>query len=427
MTYKLFFANDAGNDSMKTTLFSNNVSDDLKEIFSSGEDLECPSVIAMKNSLDVTAPIEFSSQEEKDNYMKDFLNHMDVSITSSSVKESGRFLVGQAALNSSLPLTHFDFNDLSGKSEVDLTLLLSLSILAGKRVKDAYTKGESLDEQLKMEVYMTTALPINEAKQPNVLNTYRKRYMDNAHVITFHNFKNPISVSIDFKQVHVGLEGEVAFAAIKNSPLAYPELAKSIVTYLNKKYPQAAGQIDNQFISNIKNAIGFDLGSKTSDCTVMVDGKANTITSNSIMRGYDNVLQQAVNYLQTQHYGFDNIRQLQEYLKQSSDPFMVQGKEMVAKVVKNASEPFADEIVASASQTLRSVGTNMKSCFIFGGAAVPMKDSELFTKLNEKFKGFNGGQIIPIIWIDRKFAQKLNLMGLVLILKALVINQNNQK
>ena len=31
MTYKLYFANDAGNDSMKTTLFSNNVSDDLKE------------------------------------------------------------------------------------------------------------------------------------------------------------------------------------------------------------------------------------------------------------------------------------------------------------------------------------------------------------------------------------------------------------
>ena len=43
-----------------------------------------------------------------------------------------------------MPLTHFDYNDLSGKSEVDLTLLLTLSNLAGKRVQDAYKKGEDL-------------------------------------------------------------------------------------------------------------------------------------------------------------------------------------------------------------------------------------------------------------------------------------------
>ena len=39
--------------------------------------------------------------------------------------------------------------------------------------------------------------------------------MDNTHIVTFHNFKNPISVSLQFKNVFVGLEGEVAlFEAI---------------------------------------------------------------------------------------------------------------------------------------------------------------------------------------------------------------------
>lgn len=140
MTYKLYFANDAGNDSLKGTLFTSDGTETAKQIFSAGEDIECPSVIAMKDSLDVTAPVEFSSEAEKDAYMDDFLKHMDVSITSSSVSESGRFLVGQAALDSTMPLTHFDYNDLSGKSEVDLTLLLTLSNLAGKRVQDAYKK-----------------------------------------------------------------------------------------------------------------------------------------------------------------------------------------------------------------------------------------------------------------------------------------------
>lgn len=250
MTYKLYFANDAGNDSLKGTLFASDGTETAKQIFSAGEDIECPSVIAMKDSLDVTAPVEFSSEAEKDAYMDDFLKHMDVSITSSSVSEAGRFLVGQAALDSTMPLTHFDYNDLSGKSEVDLTLLLTLSNLAGKRVQDAYKKGEDLDNQLKMDVYMTTALPISEAKQPNVLRNYRKRYMDNTHIVTFHNFKNPISVSLQFKNVFVGLEGEVAFAAIKNSPNAYPELANSIINSLKAKYPKVADKINNQFIKN---------------------------------------------------------------------------------------------------------------------------------------------------------------------------------
>ncbi|GFI59376.1 hypothetical protein IMSAG044_00258 [Lactobacillaceae bacterium] len=420
MTYKLYFANDAGNDSLKGTLFTSDGTETAKQIFNAGEDIECPSVIAMKDSLDVTAPVEFSSEAEKDAYMDDFLKHMDVSITSSSVSESGRFLVGQAALDSTMPLTHFDYNDLSGKSEVDLTLLLTLSNLAGKRVQDAYKKGEDLDNQLKMDVYMTTALPISEAKQPNVLRNYRKRYMDNTHIVTFHNFKNPISVSLQFKNVFVGLEGEVAFAAIKNSPNAYPELANSIINSLKEKYPKVADKINNQFIKNIKDAIGFDLGGKTSDCTVITNGKPNIMASNSIMRGYDNVLQRSVDYLQTKNYGFDNIRQLQKYLNEDENPFAPGSKEKVIKVVSSAAEPFADEIVSNASQTLRKIGTSIKIGFVFGGAAVPMKTTRLYEKLNNKFMSFNGDQIIPIVWVDVPYAQVLNRMGLVLILKALM-------
>ena len=41
-------------------------------------------------------------------------------------------------------------------------------------------------------------------------------------------------------------------------------------------------------------------------------------------------------------------------------------------------------------------------------------------KLNNKFMSFNGDQIIPIVWVDGPYAQVLNRMGLVLILKALM-------
>lgn len=223
-----------------------------------------------------------------------------------------------------------------------------------------------------------------------------------------------------FKNVFVGLEGEVAFAAIKNSPNAYPELANSIINSLKEKYPKVADKINNQFIKNIKDAIGFDLGGKTSDCTVITNGKPNIMASNSIMRGYDNVLQRSVDYLQTKNYGFDNIRQLQKYLNEDENPFAPGSKEKVIKVVSSAAEPFADEIVSNASQTLRKIGTSIKIGFVFGGAAVPMKTTRLYEKLNNKFMSFNGDQIIPIVWVDGPYAQVLNRMGLVLILKALM-------
>ena len=42
-----------------------------------------------------------------------------------------------------------------------------------------------------------------------------------------------------------------------------------------------------------------------------------------------------------------------------------------------------------------------------------MKDqSQLRTKLDAKLKDFNGGQAVPVIWIDKKFAQVLNRDGL---------------
>ena len=94
MTYKLYFANDAGNDSLKGTLFTSDGTETAKQIFSAGEDIECPSVIAMKDSLDVTAPVEFSSEAEKDAYMDDFL--MNVGRKS---RDFSHGIYGQKSLN----------------------------------------------------------------------------------------------------------------------------------------------------------------------------------------------------------------------------------------------------------------------------------------------------------------------------------------
>ena len=98
-----------------------------------GEEKKFPSVLAIQREQDILAPVEFEDQSEKDIYMKDFLNHMDVTVSSSSVKMQGRYLIGNAAIDSGLQLTSFDINSLSGKADSVLSLIFTLSLAAGTR------------------------------------------------------------------------------------------------------------------------------------------------------------------------------------------------------------------------------------------------------------------------------------------------------
>ena len=76
-----------------------------------GENIKFPSVISAERPQDIQAPMEFDTKQDQDAYMKDFLNNMDVTVSSNAVKTSGRFLVGNAAIDSGLAIRSFDVND----------------------------------------------------------------------------------------------------------------------------------------------------------------------------------------------------------------------------------------------------------------------------------------------------------------------------
>lgn len=351
----IFVANDAGNDSIKAVL------DD--------KHFTMPSVVALLGSRDITEPITFDDKKQEQEHMSHFLEHMDASISSSSIQEQHRFLVGKAAVDSQLQLTSFDFNDYSGKSEVDLTLLLTLSMIAGFRVERAYQNGEDLTNPLQASVVMTTALPITEGKQPGVVDAYKQRYINHSHVVTFHNFINPITVSIKFKQVEVGLEGEMAQLAISNSKNLNKDLGQAIFSSFKKTYPNLANDITLSDIINARCVLGIDIGGKTTDFALVVNGQVNAKASLSLIRGYDNVLQDSIDDLQSnekRHFSFESIAQLQDYLKHPN-PFAKEGRKDVLTTIEDHSEPFADQIIQATSKILRKAGLCIWWRFYFNG------------------------------------------------------------
>lgn len=396
MTEKIMkVANDLGYGSVKANI--------------DGEDIKFPSVIASERPQDIQAPTEFDTKEEQNAYMKDFLNNMDVSVSSNSVKISGRFLVGNAAVDSGLPIRSFDVNDYTGKSKTDLAIILTLSMIAGKKVQEAYAAGQDLKEALKVKVNMATALPVSEGKVNNAKETYKDRYIGSTHTVTFHNFKDPITVTIEFNKVFVALEGETAQVLISSD---YEGLTKTIKEDFDKNYPELKDEIKATDLIKSRNVLGIDIGEGTTDVVAIINGKSNSAASASLPQGYGNVLQDAVRVLQDQQMNFEERSQLQNFLSEKVSPLRRARQEKARQVVYSQIEPLADKIIDTVSQTMR-IAKDTELVYVYGGGSIPMmNESNLREELNEKLKSFSGGYDVPVVWIDKKYAQYLNELGL---------------
>ena len=400
---KMNVANDLGYGSVKAKV------NDTKIHF--------PSVLALQREQDIAKPVEFDSEKEKLSYLSDMINHMDITVSSSAVKTQGRFLLGTAAVKSSLPMRAFDVNDFTGKSDNDLSIILTLGMIAAQRVALAVENGEDLSEQLNAEVNMTTALPVSEGKKNGIVDSYINKYVNSKHTVVFHNLKDPITVSLTFNKVYVALEGEVAQLYIQNSDIKLKGLIKKDFA---KNYPELATEIEVTDLVNIRNLLGIDIGEGTTDLVVIKDGKANAVSSTSLPTGYGNALQDAIDVLQTQNMNFEARSQLQDYLSQDVSPLAKRMQNKVRQTVFEQLAPFADKIVEAASKTMRKAGANVEVLYVYGGGSIPMlEQTELRQKLAQKMKDFSGGIDVPVIWIDKSYAQILNEKGLELVLNVL--------
>lgn len=400
---KMNVANDLGYGSVKAKV------NDTKIHF--------PSVLALQREQDIAKPVEFDSEKEKLSYLSDIINHMDITVSSSAVKTQGRFLLGTAAVKSSLPMRAFDVNDFTGKSDNDLSIILTLGMIAAQRVALAVENGEDLSEQFNAEVNMTTALPVSEGKKNGIVDSYINKYVNSKHTVVFHNLKDPITVSLTFNKVYVALEGEVAQLYIQNSDIKLKGLIKKDFA---KNYPELATEIEVTDLVKIKNLLGIDIGEGTTDLVVIKDGKANAVSSTSLPTGYGNALQDAIDVLQTQNMNFEARSQLQDYLSQDVSPLAKRMQNKVRQTVFEQLAPFADKIVEAASKTMRKAGANVEVLYVYGGGSIPMlEQTELRQKLAQKMKDFSGGIDVPVIWIDKSYAQILNEKGLELVLNVL--------
>ena len=204
---------------------------------------------------------------------------------------------------------------------------------------------------------------------------------------------------------------------MKNSDIKLQGLIKQD---FSKNYPELANDIKVSDLVKIDNLLGIDIGEGTTDLVVIKEGHANAVASTSLPTGYGNALQDAIDVLQTENMNFEARSQLQDYLAQEVSLLAKRMQTKVRQIVFEQLEPFADKIVTAASKTMRKAGANVEILYVYGGGSIPMlEQTALRQKLSQKMKDFSGGIDVPVIWINKSYAQNLNEKGLELILKAM--------
>lgn len=348
--------------------------------------------------------------QDLDIFMSDIINQMDLSFASPLVESTERRLFGERALKSGLNLEEFDVFARTSKAEVDISGVLALGVLAADQLQEYYTKEKTLpNSTIRAHVDLATALPISEHRKHEKI--YRDRYLNsgNPHIVTFHNFEQPVHVELIFDNVYVANEGESAQYGLMFAKEPFLDMIHKEAI---KRFPN--GELDGitgRDLVSAENTLGIDIGEGTIDFAVFSNGRFNQDASSTLNQGYGSVLESTLSKLQDQGYPYKSRKELSEFIHKQPSPFTRKKWTHVNEVNQSEEMRFGDIVSSEVSKVFSRVGGFIEVIFVFGGGATPLEWS-LFNKLQSRVAEFGDDNLLPIVYLDSRYSRFLNVQGL---------------
>ena len=376
-----------------------------------GTTIKFPSVTAV-NFTGAGLPVP---NENLDEFFKSSIyDQMEASFDSNTVKNTSHRFFGERAMASGLTLEEFDVNSGQSKAEVDLSGVLILGSIAGRVLVSYWGKNKMLPkETLKVTCDLITALPVTEYRA--FRDGYAKRFMGQSHMVTIHNFEQPVRIEITFTSVHVMSEGEAAGYAMIYSD-------DSLMQGFLDEARAAGQQLDGITAQDLKDAgstIGLDIGEGTLNFAVFTNGKFNYDISTRVPKGYSQVLMRTMDrVLENGGPRFSSRKELSEFMAKEPSALARARYNSVKAVLEQECEAFASEIAMKTSQIISKAGGLIEAVYVFGGGAIPMKQF-LYKKLVDITSAGPGGDPLPLLYLSDEKAQLLNEFGLYMVAEKL--------
>lgn len=356
-------------------------------------------------------PVE--TQEGIANIMNNVFECMDMSFDSNMITDGKRRWLGKRAISANKTgLESFNITANISKAKQDLSPVLALACIAGAALKDYWNVNQALPTDiLEVHASLAVALPIEEYRDYRT--GYKQAFKSNFHLVTIHNFVEPVRIKIVIDAVAVGAEGASAQYAIAEygEPL-YNELLRNASAH--------GAQLDGlqaRHLSKIVNIMGIDIGEGTVNFPVFTNGDFNPDASRSINSGFGTVLENAILPLRNAGHQFKGGRKaLADYLQAEpdQDDWFRSDYEDVFRIVTNESQILVNEII---SQFTDIIGSGVRVAYVYGGGATPMRDI-LYPRLLSASKRFAGTKKdFPILYLGSQYSQILNREGLYIMAK----------
>lgn len=228
--------------------------------------------------------------------------------------------------------------------------------------------------------------------------------------MTINNFDKPINVHIQFSQVAVEPEGLTGERGLIISP-TYRGMYRDDDVFNPLLVDYQLDHFDGQDMAEAGNVICIDIGDGTVDFSTMNGLSTLTLANlnDSLASGVGNVATDAINAL---HQKYPMIRKLNrqkfmEIANRGNDRESRAYKEFFDEQVKSLNR----RIISKLSAIYNSLDQQVGMIIVSGGGAIALKDS-LAPALKEAMSKLDIFDRTKIFWVDKEFAQTLNLDGL---------------
>lgn len=354
--------------------------------------------------------INHTDKDAVEKTVENLLNEMNVVI------DNKQYLVGNAAKNSTIEHISTDINARKGKAHMSMSKIVPLSTIAAYAVQQAHKAGKNIFSPIEVDVVMANNLPINEmANDPSVKDYYANLFTGKNHIVIFKNFDNDISVTINFKEVNVYKEGEVAISIARKYS---KELRQYLIKTIGEYYPKVDAK---EFLENVKNILGIDIGFQTVDFPLIINGNGDPFNSTSINSGYGNVLASGWQYLPqlTQGYSVKDVVAFQNLLNSKPRTEIDEENKNYALEAEKTATPELIRNVITRFNSIISNTENLELVLLMGGGTIPlMERTDYREQLVESLKLYRSSALV--IHLDKEFATYANLIGLEILAHAMV-------
>lgn len=366
----------------------------------------------------ITDGERFGSDTELAEYMENFVLDIKSQVFSTAISpaRNGRvYLIGDTALDIPALVETASVGDFKDKSKADMPLIITLTNIASEAIYTEYLRTRTLPKSLEVVVDMTVALPILESRKKGNVEAYEARYLDNEHRVVCRNFKEDIEVIIEFNEVLVMFEGEAAQHKIRH---AKGGLLQNIQNELNAHYPElVADGVTAEMIVKQSTVMGIDIGDVTTDFPHFKNGKLSEISSDSVNLGYGLALEEAVKKLNSDGIKVSTRSQIVDIIEKKDEPIHRKLAIKAEKALDLELSKLSRNIVSEITRVLSgSALTSLGAVFLYGGGVVKLEPI-LRKELQEVVAHLLGeDSSLPFIFIDEEYAQRLNELGLKLVL-----------